>query len=83
MSKIEEALKSAVEKVWLKTPDPQRAAHKVRLALEEAGYVVVPREPTDEMVEAAHHRLAGDGNVSDVYSAMINAALTERGTGDE
>tara|TARA_S200002703_G_scaffold73209_1_gene63191 strand:+ start:878 stop:1099 length:222 start_codon:yes stop_codon:yes gene_type:complete len=35
------------------------------------------REPTEEMIEAAHTRLAGEpeDGVPDVYRAMINEAL--------
>lgn len=54
--------------------------------LREAGYVVVPREPTEAMIEAAEHGYAGhrghercDGytDLAEVYCAMIAAAETE------
>jgi hypothetical protein len=43
--------------------------------------IAAMREPTDDMIEAAHHRLAGDGTVEDVYRAMIDAALSASSVG--
>jgi hypothetical protein len=31
--------------------------------------------PNEEMIEAAHDRLADDGDVADIFTAMITAAL--------
>ncbi len=47
---------------------------KTLAALDAARYVIVPMYPTQEMIEAAHTRLAGDGDVRDIYRAMIFAA---------
>ena len=33
------------------------------------------REPSKEMVEAAHTRLADEGDVSDIFTAMIDSLL--------
>jgi len=43
-------------------------------ALEAAGFVVVPIEPTDEMLDAA---LEGDWDPQTVYRAMIQSAKGE------
>lgn len=51
-------------------------------ALDAAGYVVAPKEPTDAMIDAAGrvpHRRSDDGDGPDskeVYLAMIAAATT-------
>lgn len=46
-------------------------------AIHEAGYAIVPREPTEAMVEAGQ---AVDGTItaSRVYAAMIEAAVSRR-----
>lgn len=43
-------------------------------ALDAAGWAVVRKEPTAEMIEAAHTMIAADGDVADVYRAMLVAA---------
>ena len=50
-------------------------------ALDAAGYQIVPKEMTDKMSEAAHDRLAGDGNIEDLYHAMLTAAKEEQNDG--
>lgn len=51
------------------------ATGRIMGALTAAGYAIVPVEPTEAMLEAAHTELAGDdGDVSDVYRAMVNEA---------
>lgn len=36
-------------------------------------YVLVPVEATEEMGEAGHDRLGGDGQLTDLYAAMLSA----------
>ena len=48
--------------------------------LKSAGFVIVPKEPTEAMLEAGHDRLAGDGDLGDLFRAMTRAAQE---TGDE
>lgn len=55
------------------------AADRVLRALDEAGLVVVPRDPSRAMLEAATNRPAAKGNSIDaihtsVYRAMISAS---------
>jgi hypothetical protein len=49
-------------------------------AIKEAGFVVVPAEPTEAMVEAGAKDFGGDlvttRGASDIYRAMIEAAST-------
>ena len=45
-------------------------------ALSDAGYAVVPREPTRRQLEAAEH-VPPLFTPSDTYRAMINATTTE------
>lgn len=57
-------------------------------ALKEAGYVIVPVEPTDKMVNGAWHRLLKaqamwakfetSGRPELIWKAMMDAALKER-----
>lgn len=57
-------------------------------ALREAGYVVVPREPTEEMFHAAGKGLYGywrphmNHSIMQAYRAMLSAT-TPNGGGDE
>lgn len=37
--------------------------------------IAAMRKPTEAMIEVAHNRLAGDGDIRDLYVAMIDAAL--------
>jgi hypothetical protein len=57
------------------------AADRVLRALDEAGMVVVPREPSEAMIEAhfeAHAQAAAFfADVPDVWRAMISAAVVE------
>jgi hypothetical protein len=53
--------------------DFRNAIHALT-ALEAAGFVVVPIEPTDEMLDAA---LEGDWDPQTVYRAMIQSAKGE------
>lgn len=59
----------------------QSAADSVLRALDEAGMVVVPREPSEAMIEAhfeAHAQAAAFfADVPDVWRAMISAAVVE------
>ena len=41
--------------------------------LEKAGYVIVPKEPTDDMVAAGDLELFTHDHLPDVYKAMIAA----------
>lgn len=44
--------------------------------LEKYGYVVVPKEPTPEMIAAGDKEAGHDGElISDIYRAMIAAAM--------
>ena len=54
--------------------DHREAAQAALQALSEAGYVVVPKEPTEAMIEAerALHGYSGDRTAS-AYRAMISA----------
>lgn len=46
-------------------------------AIQDAGYVIVPREPTEAMVDAAHDDLQGmDENPYSTWAAMIAAFPT-------
>ena len=40
--------------------------------LDDAGYVIVPKEPTETMIRAAHND-ARWGTIQDVYRAMVSA----------
>lgn len=55
------------------------AARAALSALNEAGFVVVPREPTEAMVEAGDARLDAEQgwDLSDIWSAMLSAALNQ------
>lgn len=50
---------------------------KVVEALAAAGYVIVPRDPTDMMIEAGCCAQLHDDEVVAVYREMIDAALNE------
>ena len=44
-------------------------------ALSEAGYVIVPREPTQEMIEQSQQAfIKGKGRIREMWDAMIEAA---------
>lgn len=57
--------------------DPFEEAARILTALEAAGYVTVPREPTEAMLEAGAVA-EGDGNLSvqalNIYAAMLAAS---------
>ena|SRR5690242_8454900 len=66
------------KKNWVFHTDDARAGFA---ALEEAGYVIVPREPTEAMVDAARDpRVANGSPISkgahEVWRAMIGAATS-------
>ena len=66
----------AIQDAWIVNPsNVETAARMFRDNLAVAGWAVVPLEPTKVMMEAAHTQLADDGNVADVYRAMIAAIL--------
>ena len=45
-------------------------AYDIRKALEEAGFAIVPKEPTEEMKDAGNKYVFASG----VYKAMLKAA---------
>ncbi len=70
-----EVMASAIRSTFSDDVDPYEAATVTRDALTAAGYVVVPREPTEAMIEEAFQRLCiGPSICADIYRAMIAAA---------
>jgi hypothetical protein len=81
---IIETIGLAISGSGVTSPASRRKARAAIAAIEAAGYVIAPKEPTPEMVEAAISRPFGtdrdDGEsmYADIYSAMIAiAALKE------
>lgn len=54
-------------------PSPWTAANDILSALADAGYVVVPREPTERMLRHGVPPLERRASLADVYQAMITA----------
>jgi len=61
-----------------RTTTTRELAAGVLAALAEAGYVIVPREPTEAMVNAAPEWGKVDFYPSDIWRAMIAAGLRAR-----
>lgn len=78
-SKILETMVEAARKAVTGFPHTQTLSFQMRAALtalEEAGYCVMPKEATDEMIEAGT-RAETDcfTPVWDIYTAMVKATL--------
>ena len=78
MTDSPEAVMAQEIRAQLGTPYQQAEktlAARIHAALRAAGYAIVPVEPTEKMVEAAHTVIAGDdGGCPEVYRAMVAAA---------
>lgn len=55
----------------------ERYAQAVLTALEQAGYVVVPKEPTQDMQKAALFFVMRQHQARDIYRAMISASQVQ------
>ncbi len=83
--KIVEIMAIAIAWFFDENDTPDDAAKAALKALEEAGYVIVPKEPTDEMVSAGQkpnrtihdHSYLTAHSVETRYKAMIQAAQGE------
>lgn len=86
---VEQAAAALVQKWNLHEPDARRMAADVLATLPEQGvvseeWVLVPIEPTPEMLSAAHYELADKPFSNNAersaraYAAMIDAALEAR-----
>lgn len=55
-------------------PGQQHLAEAIIARLSEAGYAIVPKEPTPEMRDPVWQQLGYDADYDEVYRAMVAAA---------
>jgi len=74
MKLMDDAANASREEFWrpINVTSESMALQAALAALDEAGYVIVPKNPTYEMVTEGRHP-AIPGSVSEIYKEMINA----------